>query len=502
MLNALGYDAKNARSISQSANNNDFIFNSADESIFNSSPENKKLKATKKILDRFKLFGLILHDPEIHSEFHETLKKSFEKLDYLTGRDFLFFALTDPPKSWEDRNVKRDYFEIWEPEKLLSPMNAYRTKDESISTYSLAQALNIDFDDLPVIILTNNFQFNQFRVIKTCSRQLSNQMAEIGYFSSKTEKSIDINSDRDFNLMIRNIDQCGGNYMVNSEESLAMTLSDFLAFVVAENGHSDDKVMAETQIRKVVMKFLDSKHLVKDSDRTDQMNLFMMGCLSNLCNSATKEEIEIDERCEYDSKIILKTFNNLYPYFNSINKERRSSPHRLFIESNQLFASFSNLLEIDYSPLIMSLCKIFEIEVNLSIVHWFRNHLNIEMPQYFKKYKNDSKAYTIMPESEFIRDPHPVNFNKGLRGKWIAPGLGESQIVTQYFYTQGKLPSAINDYKTLLTNWEIFRQYRNSAAHTEWLKSNDLDVVVDTFKNITSSSLLSQINDLKLTFKQ
>ena len=62
------------------------------------------LQETKTILGRYKLFGLILHDPELHADFHLKLRKSFERLDYLTGRDFLFFALTDPPKSWRDRN--------------------------------------------------------------------------------------------------------------------------------------------------------------------------------------------------------------------------------------------------------------------------------------------------------------------------------------------------------------------------------------------------------------
>ena len=59
------------------------------------------LEETKKILNKFKLFGLILHDPKAHFNFHNTLKNSFERLDFLTGCDFLFFALTDPPRSWK-----------------------------------------------------------------------------------------------------------------------------------------------------------------------------------------------------------------------------------------------------------------------------------------------------------------------------------------------------------------------------------------------------------------
>lgn len=124
------------------------------------------------------------------------------------------------------------------------------------------------------------------------------------------------------------------------------------------------------------------------------------------------------------------------------------------------------------------------------------------MPQYFKKHKQDSNEYTILPSSESINDPRPIDFNKGNRGKWIVPGLGESQIVARNYYDDGKLPAMVSDYQTLLKNWGIIRQYRNRAAHTEWLKRSDLDGVVNAFNNISSSAILSQLNDLKMTFKQ
>jgi hypothetical protein len=193
------------------------------------------LDETKKILDRFKLFGLILHDPKSHSDFHSTLRHSFERLDFLTGRDFLFFALTDPPQNWIERNERRDYFGIWETDKLLSPMNSYKTNDESISTYSIAQALNIDFDDLPVIILTNNFQFNQFRVVKTCSRYLESQMTEIGYFSSQKEKYYSLLSDSGFNKMIKDIDKCGGSYQISNEILTTEELQKFKLAMLSPN---------------------------------------------------------------------------------------------------------------------------------------------------------------------------------------------------------------------------------------------------------------------------
>jgi hypothetical protein len=56
------------------------------------------LEETKKILDRFKLFGLILHDPQSHPDFHATLRNSFERLDFLTGRDFYSLLLQTRPE--------------------------------------------------------------------------------------------------------------------------------------------------------------------------------------------------------------------------------------------------------------------------------------------------------------------------------------------------------------------------------------------------------------------
>ncbi len=460
------------------------------------------IQETKKILDRFKLFGLILHDPKYHTEFHQTLRSSFERLDFLSGGDFLFFALTDPSRSWIDRNEKRDYFGIWETDKLLSPLNSYQTKDESIATYSIAQALNIDFDDLPVIILTNNFQFNQFRVIKTCPRHLAQQMTEIGYFTSQKEKYFSLINDTDFNKLISDIDLCGGSYQVSNEESLAKTLSDFLAFVVTENRNSHDRRIAEIQIGNVITKFLANKDLQRDPTRMEQLNLFILGCLSNLSRINKNDELTIDDRCESESNIIFKTFNKVFPFFEPLNNELQHFQHKANRESSHNYHEYETDEGIDYSPLIISLCKIFEIETNLSLVHWFRKSLNIEMPTYFKKHKEDNQDYKITPSASVINNPRPIDFNKGYGKKWIAPGIGESELVTQTFLKEGNLPNDISDYDELLRNWAILRQYRNKGAHTENLRKQDFDTVFNAFNNVVANDFLKQMNDLKWRLKQ
>ncbi|MCX7878607.1 MAG: hypothetical protein N2510_08225, partial [Ignavibacteria bacterium] len=186
---------------------------------------------TKRILSRFKLFGLILHDPKLHSDFHDTLSKSFERLDYLTGEYFLFFAITDPPIDWIEISVKREYFRF-----LSSRFDSYSVEDRSITAYTMAQGLGIDFDDLPVIILSHDFKFKEFRVVRTCPKYLEKQMAEIGYFLSRRHKGFNLMSDSGFNMLIKSIDLCGGSYHITHEEFLAKTVYEFLVATFTGRG--------------------------------------------------------------------------------------------------------------------------------------------------------------------------------------------------------------------------------------------------------------------------
>jgi hypothetical protein len=327
-------------------------------------------------------------------------------------------------------------------------------------------------------------------------------MTEIGYFSSQKEKYFSLISDSDFNRLIKDIDRCGGSYQVSNEEPLAKTLSDFLAFVVSENRDSHDRRIAEIQIGNVITKFLDNRDLQRDPNRLEQLNLFLLGCLSNLSRPNRNQELAIDERCESESKIILKTFNKVFPFFAPLNNELQHFQHIANRETRMRNNRFDNDEGIDYSPLIISLCKIFEIETNLSLVHWFRKSLNIEMPTYFKKHKEDKSEYKITPSASVINNPRPIDFNKGYGTKWIAPGIGESELVALTFHKTGNLPSEISYYDELLRNWTILRQYRNRAAHTENLRKEDFDNVYKAFSNIVNNEYLTKFNDLKWTLKQ
>ena len=509
------------------------------------------LPETNKILSKYKLFGLIIHDPETQKEFHNKLTEIFERLDYITGEDFLFFCLTDPPKSFKEK-PNRDYFGIWEKDELLSPKNAYRTKDESVTAYTLCQALGLEYEDMPIIIFTNNFQFDRFRYIKTSSASIENQLREIGFFCSQKHNYFNLINDPELLHLIKKIDTCGGNDLVNNQEPIAKTLADFLSFIVKDPIQRDntilkhvntilsDNLLENNDLPMALSKMKDDKWwkpkkreeqgLQKTEEyeaesienrRKEKKNLYLLGGISNLVNakSIINENNILYSECkpEFDQKPE-KSTGNCFDSITRINliEDENLSIHNDLLEDeskivlrtfNTVFPNFKRLIQdqdlpLDFSPLISSLCKIFEIEINLSIVHWIRASLNIEMPTYFRKVKPGDGTFSMLPSSKLISNPKPIDFNCGRLDKWKAPGMGESELICKTLHLENQFPdNLITDYDNFIHCWAVIRNHRNMAAHTEAMTQRQFLETKNAFTNFNDSGYFDQLTNIKLHLK-
>ncbi|MGV8963799.1 MAG: hypothetical protein ACOH2V_10540 [Candidatus Saccharimonadaceae bacterium] len=505
------------------------------------------LPETKKILSNYKLFGLIIHDPQTHPEFHHTLSEIFERLDYITGQDFLFFCLTDPPNKFRQRE-NRNYFGISEKEELLSPRNAYQTKDESITAYTLCQSLGLEYEDLPVIILTNNFQFDEFRYIKTNARYLEEQLKEIGFFCTQKQNFFDLKSDPELLELIRKIDTCGGNDIIANQEPIAKTLTDFLSFIVPDdrnqralihvkdllekNIKNRDNVMPPSKKKTTFYSQLYNEVMAKsslhyfeefeadllNSNKIEKKNLFLLGSISNLSNTLSagynKDFLPCSYNCSIDQPAAFKirfrqsNISKNDNYYIEINNDFIEDESKIVLRTfNAVCPNFQRLilehdLQLDFSPLISSLCKIFEIEINLSFVHWVRAKLNIEMPAYYKRRKPGAGSYTIMPSRAIIFNPRPVDFNSGIHDKWKAPGMGESEMVCKTLHLENQFPdNLISNYNRFIKDWAILRNLRNMAAHTEAMNQNQFIEAKNAFSDFNNSGYFNQLANIKIQLK-
>ena len=93
---------------------------------------------SNEIVSETKLFGLYVYDPEKHVEFHKELISCDVYFDDLLENKFFYFDIIN-----ENKINTKNQFDI----------------------YSLCQLLEIDYNELPVLIITNNINSNNNNIL-------------------------------------------------------------------------------------------------------------------------------------------------------------------------------------------------------------------------------------------------------------------------------------------------------------------------------------------------
>lgn len=478
-----------------------------DQDIFHGSSNTQKLNNFRS----FKFYGIILHDPKHHQGFHAKLGREFKLLDHLTGQSFLFMGLADTPMEWVNkRTYYREYRRVFDQDQPGERGSDYRSEDPSITTLTLAKALNIDYDDLPVILLTDDLRKKKFFAIKTSANTLVEQLGKIGYYCSKTDRpsmmsrpleypSPDYSPhlqeqywehhspDKDpaFSELLKDIDISGENFIGQIESGMAAVLSGILSVLAVRKYPGGESWDAKKHLESFLKEF--AAHKPKEEGPIDiaileNRLLALAGILANLRESKHSDYgLRLHHDCENESHIIMATFNKVAPIYSTLVGKRLNS--------------------MDYSPLLVCLGKIFEKELNLSLVHWIRNSLGIEMPDYFNKWKNSRKSYVLSPSREIVHDPNPVNFNWKQDGKWRAPDIGSSEYILRSLVLEQKAPVEITDPDFFLDKCREFRKLRNKTAHQELVNEDDYRNALVAFRYFIDQEKFNQMNTIKAKLK-
>lgn len=476
-----------------------------DMDIFHGSSSSKKLHKFRS----FKLYGIILHDPVNHHKFHSKLGKEFELMDRLTGQDFLFMGLTDLPHEWvEDRQYYSEYKEIFAPN--YRGIQEFKSEDPAITAFALAKALNIDYDDMPCILLTDDLRKNRFHVIRTSGNSLVEQLVKIGDYCSRTERPALMNSlrlyhsndypphlqqklwdrhghDKDpaFFKLLKDIDLCNGSSLSRIESGLAEILSGILSTLAIHRNALGESIMAEDHLKSFLKEYTAKKP--SDSEQPDieileNRLLALAGLLANLGENQNNDfGLTLHAQCENESHIIIRTFNKVAPAYSTL--------------------SGTLLNNLDYSPLLICLGKVFEKELNLSVVHWVRNLLGLEMPDFFNKRKITDQLYLFSPSTEIVKNPEPVDFNGGFEEKWRPPFIGASEYIFKTLLLENKVPEEISEPAEFLKYWRKLRLFRNQAAHPEIISQEEFNEALQTFQLLNNSGKFAEMNSIKAKLK-
>jgi hypothetical protein len=154
--------------------------------------------------------------------------------------------------------------------------------------------------------------------------------------------------------------------------------------------------------------------------------------------------------------------------------------------------------QLDYTPTVMGLAKVFERESNLSLVHWLRSQLGITLPEFFTKYQPNVKAL-FTPKRANSR---PIDFNKETRGRWLPPLMGESELTCEEF---GKkhLPRDWDrpSWRRLMKNWDVIRIGRNQAAHTEFVTKDSAARLRRAIDELAENQIFDKMRSLKVMYR-
>lgn len=449
----------------------------------------------KRKLSRFNLFAFFIHDPNKHLEFEQKLDEIFEELDYLSGPRFLFFCVINAPERWKSQVLDRgNNLKIFSSKERsiegLSPSDY-----GSIEAISLASALQIKTEDLPVLVITNNLAFQGMQILQTGEEVLKKQVRELGLFANSWTQSYPFNLKND-ERFLKAIQSSGrASEWKWFKKPLSFILTEELAAqgLVSDN----DKYDAE-KLRKELLSELFRRDRAKDPEQMDFDSTRVISALQS-SSPPSIQTTEHAERGVFFDKLIDSTTTGrcsipIPPGFDSDSKLILSQVKMLQSDFETRLQELD--LPPDYSFLINPIGKAFEIEINLSVVQWMRQKLGIEMPRYFNKRKEPYNQYCITPDPVVVKSPTQVDLNKGRGQTWYAPGIGQSELAFKALIRRGVCLDEIN-IKILLSNWGIIRTYRNRGAHTEILNLDDFENVVASHNILESEKIFQDLVSLK-----
>lgn len=469
--------------------------------------QNYEKEIAKSIFKQFNLFAFIIHIPEIHIEFDDFINEKFEELDHCTNDQLLFFSLCNPPAKWLKNAKGRKYVR-----HLRSYSGNYSedsnsqiiSNDKLAAALTLMHALNLDFNQLPCIVVVDNFNSNKYVLIKTDPLKLIQQLSALGFAAKNTHQYIlEIISGNTRDYGETEIKYIGTNRynnergMKNYSFTLADALSNALSFIALNSNLGDyEKRIAGENVRKILYNQFDSfKRLKQENFGIDEIknkiikrSLKISAYAANLVQDKYNSLNFAYENLEAESICILKTVEKISEilYYSS----------REVIKNNRNQISFETF---ETSPFIISYGKMFEIEIDLSIGQWIRKYLGIILPNFYN-IPEPCKTVKYFPQ---IINPKPIDFNNNRDGRLLMPGLGQTELAFYDFRTIFTQENSweVNRTEKFIENWKIIRELRNRAGHTEIMTNNDLQKIKNKLIYLENQEIFKYLNILKKKLK-
>lgn len=440
----------------QDVNHNQEVFftllNEASEKpqlIFTDQVLNENIhKEARECLERVRLYGIVLWDHNRDVEIDEEIEQYFgAMLDY-AGPYFKFLAL-----------FSRYARKIEDPLIASFGQVKHEIVDDSFFTNAFLSALNVTRQDVPYFVITESLTAEEFLLVPIHGEldgvvKRLGRMAKAGRISM-TECQKILREDFKLESEIRTLDD--GNFaqhLIGPMTAIMLNPNTGLHVQVESAESRLNEACAEiVALRNRIKQVLaDIERIDHDSDKYKALkekyeNFCMLQLVIAMMSAPEMTELE--------------DFGFSRSMIENLDTESKKN-----LETAARALSQSTMLEDDLSPVAVALGKMFENEVNRSLVQFIRRELHIEMPKYFHK---------LCPNKSDYHTVDSVDFNRDKSGLWSAPEMGTSRHFmekhSEYWNAiQSEYPLILQESNELTTKmlYQLWREVcdcRNNAAH-------------------------------------
>lgn len=440
-----------------------------------------KDKKTQQAFSQFKLTAIILCDPD-DTAFYAEVKRTFAALDYMTGAYLLFILFSDGVG--EENIIPEDYtpiifindFELHERVKSLN-YNKTLSKQEMLQ---LAKKFNIPAKKLPAIIVTNDLCSREGLVLKTTKDDFFDQLLLLAGYAAKHDSPIALNE----------IDL--GKFRARSREEhfqylIARELEDLFCKMQLRQEPND--TVAQRYCLSRLHDIISSlKHLNSNNDITDKFDELM-------------DDYSSFRLAGHNQLVMTGTDSHF------IDKDQLNGAEETTLNTldtyNRILALADDNHPFDYLYLANGIGRMFETEINLSVVQQMRKTKGIPMPSYFNRFYMSKQNFRIIT----YRDSNNENdryVDLNMRDKnydiydevWRAPNLGESLAA----YKKMKEDNSNSLYSIDTECWGNIANDRNKGSHTSVSDDESKRRFVDSyqhFKEFLDRDYFVELMDIK-----
>ena len=402
------------------------------------SDEVTEHNAAVRFFQEFRLFAIVLCHPD-DSDFIDYMSDNFSMLDASTGKKLLYFSLARP-------GVTTDAYRMSEsPDVAMMDTEEYDV-DKDIYLYAMMRALKVDASIFPSILFTNSLTNNTWYVMDTSVQTIYGDLMTLASIANSEGFAVSKIEDK-LNSIIRGAGRYW--YEVRSQLPLCDILTGIEAAIAT---NSKDKEKSRKALNTII-KLENSFRSIK-GEEVDEL-FFLFRCIRKVPQS-----FSIQGQFRNGSRI--------EPLLISSNGLEDITLGFLSVYEKILTCFAENKL-IDYSVLCSLTHKIFESELNASILQLMRLYKKIPMPECYKKWYATKEKYGVLNGTFFI---NLNDHDKGHPKAYRSPGLGNMYYAFKVMSEDGEWNTLCSKFgldkehvNELMSHWENIFRVRNKEAH-------------------------------------